>query len=200
LAPLPGARRDFSSCIFQALLVPFTLPSAPMIDKKTRVVASFAMPRLSQAVALRCIAQDLDRRGIKSFDIRLEGETYYVDGGYQDPPSPAPVSIEFTRRDLEDLDRSGEGRRGEGLPGKEFMNQAQVFRTIGAYLDKNDALLLRLTNNHGKSVITVEYIARDGERIVEDRAGSALYDMCVQLYKQRGRLTGTEGLRTRRRY
>ncbi len=158
------------------------------------------MPVVNHALALRCIAQDLDRRGIKSFDIRLRGGIFYVEGGYQEPPSPAPVSIEYTSRDIEDLDRTGEERRGEGAQRREFINPVQIFRTIGAYLDKNEGLLVRLTNNHGRgkdSLFTVEYVTRDGERVVEDRAGSALYDMCVQMYKQRGRLTGTEGVRSR---
>jgi hypothetical protein len=29
--------------------------------------------------------------------------------------------------------------------------------------------------------------------MVDDRPGSALYDMCVMMYKQRGKMTGTGG-------
>lgn len=158
------------------------------------------MRRLIYALALRCIAQDLDRRGIKSFDIRVRNEIFYVEGGYQEPPSPAPVSIEYSARDIEDLDRAGEERRGTSQQPREFINSAQVFRTIGVYLDKNEARLLRLTNNRTPmkdSLLIVEYLTREGERVVEDRPGSAIYDMCVQMYKQRGRLTGTEGPRSR---
>ena len=148
------------------------------------------------ATALRCIGQDLDRRGLKSFDVRLEGTTYVAQCGYQDPPSPMPVTIEYTVEDLQDLDRSGERKRSESSRSKEFLNQVQIFRTIGNYIDKNEALLIRITNNDaiGKdSLFKVEYVTRDGERVVADRAGAAIYDMCVTMYKQRGKMTGTEG-------
>lgn len=158
------------------------------------------MPRIKYATALRCIAQDLERRDLKTFNIRLRGNEYIVDGGYQEPPAPTPVTIQYTFKDLDELDRVCESKRGEPAPVKEFLNQVQIFRTIGGYLDKNEALLLRITNNDtpGKdSIFKVEYITRDGELMVDDRAGSALYDMCVTMYKQRGRLTGTGGRRSR---
>jgi hypothetical protein len=151
---------------------------------------------LKCASALRCIGQDLEQRGVKSFDIRLEGTSYVAQCGYQDPPSPMPVTIEYTFKDLQDLDRSGEGKRGKSSSSKEFLNQVQIFRTIGNYIDKNKALLVRITNNDttGRdSLFKVEYLTRDGERVVDDRAGSAIYDMCVTMYKQRGKMTGTEG-------
>jgi hypothetical protein len=147
-------------------------------------------------IALRCIGQNLEQRGLKSFDIRLEGTAYVAQCGYQDPPSPMPVIIEYTVEDLQNLDRSGEGKRGESSSAKEFLNQVQIFRAIGNYIDKNEALLIRITNNDttGKdSLFKVEYLTRDGERVVDDRPGAAIYDMCVTMYKQRGKMTGTEG-------
>jgi len=158
------------------------------------------MGRVNYATALRCIGQDLERRGLKSFDIRLEGHEYVAECGYQEPPSPMPVSIRYRSADVEDLDRIGESKRGGTLPAAEFINQAQIFRTIGAYLDKSESLLLRVTNNCGpESLIRVEYLTRDGEHVLDDRAGSAIYDMCVQMYKQRGRMVATEKVRLRLR-
>ena len=157
---------------------------------------------MNYATALRCISQDLERRGLKSFDIRLQGKTYLVDCGYQDPPSPTQVSLRFDLADIEELEDLGESKRGVARPAQEFINQVQIFRTIGAFLDKNEATLLRMTNNDGKAKdapFKVEYITRDGDRIVDDRAGAAIYDMCVQMYKQRGKLirTGARRLTSR---
>ncbi|MGH7798899.1 MAG: hypothetical protein ACREQ2_28875 [Candidatus Binatia bacterium] len=160
------------------------------------------MARVNYTTALRCIGQDLDRRGLKSFDIRLKGIEYIVECGYQEPPSPTPVSIKYTFKDIGELDRIGENRRGGTPSAAEFLNQAQIFRTIGGYLDKSESLLVRMTNNDGTSkdsLIKVEYLTRDGEHVMDDRAGSAIYDMCVQMYKQRGRMTGTGGRRFYRR-
>jgi hypothetical protein len=156
------------------------------------------------ATALRCIGQDLERRGLKSFDIRFERNEYEAYCGYQDPPSPTPVTIQYTFKDIQELDATGEGQRSDLSATKEFLNQVQIFRTIGDYLDKNEGQLVRLTNNDGtgkESLFKVEYVTQDGEQVVDDRAGTAIYDMCVTMYKKRGKLTGTGGqlARSRRR-
>ncbi len=158
--------------------------------------------RSKYAVILRCIAQDIERRGLKTFDIRLlaSEKEYLVEGGYQEPPAPTPVTIHYMLKDLDELEEAGAAKRGEPAPAKEFLNQIQIFRTIGGYLDKNEARLIRITNNtpSGKEALfQVEYMSRDGEHIIDDRAGSAVYDMCVSMYKQRGKLTGTGGQRPR---
>jgi hypothetical protein len=160
------------------------------------------MLHLTYATALRCIGQDLERRGLKSFDIRAQSRGFLVEGGYQGPPSAGAVSIQYTFEDIEELDRSGESRRGEMARAQEFINQVQIFRTIGAYLDRNEAHFVRLTNNQDQvndTLFVVEYITREGDRIIDDRAGAAVYDMCVQMYKQRGKLTGTGVRRSRSR-
>jgi hypothetical protein len=163
---------------------------------RVRKTRNTGVASIECAIALRCIGQNLEQRGLKSFDVRLEGTAYVAQCGYQDPPSPMPVTIEYTLKDLQDLERSGEGKRGESPSSKEFLNQVQIFRTIGHYIDKNEALLTRITNNDvtgTDSLFKVEYLTRDGERVVDDRAGAAIYDMCVTMYKQRGKMTGTEG-------
>ena len=160
------------------------------------------MPQLNYATALRCIGQDLERRGLKCFDVRCEGKNYTVQCGYQDPPAPTPVTIYYRPADIAELDRSGEEKRNQVSPSKDFLNQAQIFRTIGGFLDKNEAKLIRLANNQPgakDTTLVVEYINRDRERVVDDRAGSAIYDLCVAMYKQRGKLTGTGGARGRLR-
>ena len=150
------------------------------------------------AMALRSIGQDLELRGLKTFDIRFDGEEFIALGGYQEPPAATPVELKYRTGDIEELDRAGENRRGKTAPPKDFLNQPQVFRTIGEFLDRNEAKLVRLSNNDRRakeSTFIVEYISCDGERILDDRAGAAIYDMCVAMYKQRGRLTGTGGRR-----
>lgn len=154
------------------------------------------------ATSLRCIGQDLERRALKTFDIRFELDEYIAQCGYQEPPAATPVTIHYTLKDIQDLDTAGEARRGEPSMRKEFLSQVQVFRAIGGYLDKNEAHLVRLTNNdvpRKDATFKVEYINRDGDRLVDDRVGSEIYDMCVMMYKQRGKLTGTGGRLSRSR-
>ena len=159
------------------------------------------MPQIDYATALRCIGQDLERRGLKCFDVRSDGENYIAQCGYQEAPAPTPVTIRYRPADIEELDESGSKKRGKIAPSKDFLNQAQIFRTIGGYLDKIEARLIRLANNHSAAkdaTVVVEYINHDREHVVDDRAGSAIYDLCVAMYKQRGKLTGTGGARGRR--
>ncbi len=154
--------------------------------------------KIDFATALRCIGQDLDRRGLKTFDICFDGRVFRAQCGYQDPPSVTPVELEYRPADIEEMDQVGEKKRGKVEAPKDFLNQPQVFRTIGGFLDRNEARLVRLTNNHRRakeSTFIVEYISRDGESVVDDRAGAGIYDMCVTMYKQRGKLTGSQGRR-----
>ena len=158
------------------------------------------MPRINYSTALRCIAQDLEIRGLKTFDIRSEGDEYAVLAGYQEPPALMPVAIRYSLPDILDLDDSGEERRGQAPPAREFLNCVQVLRTIGGYLDKNEARLIRISNNDATakdSTFRVEYETRDGQSVVDDRAGSAIYDLCVMMYKQRGRSRGRYARRHR---
>ena len=154
------------------------------------------MPRMNFAAALRCIGQDLDRRDIKCIDIRFEVNEYIALGGYQAPPAATPVTIRYRTVDLADLDDAGVAKQGQPATAKEFVNLAQILRAVGGLLDKNQARLIRVTNNESPSSepsVKVEYVSRDGERALFSRTGSALYDMCVAMYKQRGRSTGTGG-------
>ena len=148
------------------------------------------------AAALRCIGQDLERRGIKAFDIRFDGGGYLAQCSYQAPPATTPVTLAYTIADLGESDQLGKEGRGAESPARDFLNVAQIFRTIGGYLDSSAARLVRLTNNEplgNASQCKVEYVSREGRRVIDDRAGSAIYDMCVVMYKQRGKLTGTGG-------
>jgi hypothetical protein len=154
------------------------------------------MPRINFAMALRCIGQDLERRSIKCFDIRFEANEYVALCGYQEPPAATPVTIHYTLTDIADLDDAGAANQGMPMPSKEFLDHVQILRTVGGYLDKNEARLIRVTNNESAASepsVKIEYMSREGERMTADRTGAALYDMCVAMYKQRGRSTGTEG-------
>ncbi len=160
------------------------------------------MAQSTYTYALRCIGQDLARRGIKSFDIRYlaKEKEYLVQGGYQEPPAQTPVSIAYRAADLAELDQLGVKKRGQAATSTDFLSQAQVFRTVGGYLDKNEAQLVRLSNNElsgGEPSLKVEYISRDRECVVDTYSGANLYGMCVTMYKQRGKLTGTDGALSR---
>jgi hypothetical protein len=144
--------------------------------------------------ALRAIGQDLEARGIKTFVIRCEADLYVVEAGYQSPPAPTPLTLHYTLDDLEQLDREGRKEREGGdydSSVKDFLRLSQILRAIGSYVGRKGARLLSVSNNVSTArtmpVFTIEYETAQGERVVDDRTGSEIYDMCVSIYKLRRR-------------
>jgi len=155
------------------------------------------VPVFNYSTCLRCIGQDLELRGLKTLDLVVEGQAYVVHCGYQTPPAPTPVTLHYSHDDIDQLDTAGLEKRGKvPSPPKEFVTLVQVLRAIGGYLDKIEARLIRISNNESMVkdwMFRVEYMNRDGKRVVDDRAGSAIHDICVSMYRQRRRMTGTVG-------
>src|SRR5207253_166487 len=61
----------------------------------------------SYSTILRAIGQELEARGLKTFELRPDGDVYIVACGYQEPPSATPVTLHYSWEDIEDLDRAG---------------------------------------------------------------------------------------------
>ena len=140
---------------------------------------------------LRVIGQDLEIRGIKAFDIRTEGEKILVQCGYQMPPAATPVTLSYTPGDIRELRPQGEEKRGQASERKDFFTLSQTLRAIGGYVDQQKGRLIRLSNNEfsGTEVVfRIEYETPEGERLIDNRSGSAIYDFCVNMYKRRGKL------------
>lgn len=147
------------------------------------------MSAIAWSKALRAIGQDLEARGIKTFVIRCEPDLYVVEAGYQSPPALTPVTLYYTLDDIEQLDREGrEDNRDSGV--KDFLSLSQILRAIGSYVGRRGARLLSVSNNvltGTMPVVKIEYETAQGERVVDDRTGSAIYDLCVSIHKLRGR-------------
>jgi hypothetical protein len=149
------------------------------------------VPAESYSEILRVIGQDLEIRGIKAFDIRNEGEMVLVQCGYQSPPAATPVTLHYSARDIEELKPQAAEKRGQASKPGDFFTLSQTLRAIGGYVDQKKARLIRLSNNdcHGADVVfRIEYETWERERVVDDRSGSAIYDLCINMYKRRGKL------------
>ena len=59
---------------------------------------------MNYATALRVIGQDWERRMLKSFDLKVDGDLYIAECAYQLPPAPTPVEIQYTQADLRELE------------------------------------------------------------------------------------------------
>ncbi len=148
------------------------------------------MSAIAWSKTLRAIGQDLEARGIKTFVIRCEADLYVVEAGYQSPPALTPVTLYYTLDDIEQLDREGREEDKCNSAAKDFLRLSQILRAIGTYLSRKGGRLLSVSNNvltGTMPVVKIEYETAQGERVVDDRTGSAIYDLCVSIYKLRGR-------------
>src|SRR5262245_20168380 len=92
---------------------------------------------------------------------------------------------------MERLDHEGRERR-DGAGVEDFLRLSQILRAIGSYVTCKEARLLSTSNNAlmgAIPVVRIEYETAEGERVIDDRTGSAIYDMCVTFYRLRGRLS-----------
>jgi hypothetical protein len=146
--------------------------------------------RIPFSEVLRIIGQDLEMRGIKTFDIQSEVETVFVRCGYQAPPAEMPVTLHYTPGDLEELRIAGQEGRGQSAEPKDFYSLSQTLRAIGGYVEQKKGCLVRLANDGllGADVVfRIEYKTAGGERLIEEYSSSAVYDICVSMYKRRGK-------------
>jgi hypothetical protein len=145
------------------------------------------MSDVSYSIALRCIGQALERRGVKSFVIRRDASQFVVLAGDKEPPAAAREIVRYTPSDIEIIDRCGETQRGEPAH-PEFLHRAQMLRAIGEYLDKYRSTLISIAApevGSSESPFRVEYVTREGEHVVDDRPGAAIFDECVLMFQKR---------------
>ncbi|HWO41874.1 MAG TPA: hypothetical protein VNO43_08740 [Candidatus Eisenbacteria bacterium] len=147
------------------------------------------MRAISNSNLLRTIGQDLEMRDIKAFVISREGDRFTVKGSYQKPPCATPITIEYTLRELQDLDAERGENREDTARSADFYTLAQMLRALGGYIDRKGGRLLRISNNEdglGEPGFRIEYATDRGSRVTDDHSVAAIYDMCVSMYKRRG--------------
>lgn len=150
------------------------------------------MPALSNARALRVIGQDLEARGLKTFDIRRNRDRFEARCGYQAPPAPTPVLLEYSAADIEELEERAQGSRRDATAPLDLLSLSQLLRSLGGYFDSKNVTLLRVCNSDSigaEARFKIEGETERGERLTDERSASAIYDMGVNMYKQRGKLS-----------
>jgi hypothetical protein len=147
------------------------------------------MSAISCSDALRTIGRDLEFRGLKTFLLRCEAALYVVEAGYQSPPAPTPVTLHYTSDDIEQFDREIRERNDRGSALKDFLSLSQILWAIGSYVTSKGARLLSVSNNASTErmpVVKIEYETVQADRVVDELKGSAIYELCVSVYKLRG--------------
>jgi hypothetical protein len=144
------------------------------------------MPANCCSEDLRIIGHDLDLRGIKTFHIRCEADHFVVDAGYQSPPASTPVTLHYAINDIEQLNRNARERNDPLGTVKNFLNTSQILWAVGTYVTRKGNRLLTVSNTASTErmpVVTVEYETFQGDLAVENLKGSAIYELCISVYK-----------------
>jgi hypothetical protein len=135
--------------------------------------------------ALRTIGQDLDLRGIRTFRIRCEADLFIVEGGYQAPPAITPVTVHYSFRDVERLNREAQEKTSHV---SDLLSLAEILWAVAVYVGSRGGRLLSVSNmasTGSMPILTIEYETTQNERLVEELKGSAIYELCISIYKPR---------------
>ena len=141
------------------------------------------------AEALWTIGHDLQLRGIKTFLVRCESDLFVVEGGYQSPPAITPVTLHYGPGDIKQLDRNSRERNDHLSPVKDFLSLSQILWAVATYVIAKGGRLIRVSNNDGTErmpVVNIEYETVQGDRVVDDLTGSAIYELSVSVFKLKG--------------
>jgi len=141
------------------------------------------------SAALRTIGHDLDWRGIRTFLIRCEANLFVVEGGYQSPPAVTPVGLYYAVSDIERLDHEARERNDHLSPVKDFLSLAETLWAVATYVSSKQGRLLCISNTASTGTmpfLKIEYETVQRERVVDDLRGSAIYELCISMYKLKG--------------
>lgn len=150
---------------------------------------------------LRAIGQELEIRGITVFEIKNQPGRYVVRGTPDKPGSLIASMRRWARKgesdadtlnygaqQIEEIERRGKKKRVK--PGRlpDFYNLSNTLRTLGAYLNSQDAQLLEL---HKRPLtVTLLYENRQGHPHMEDRTIASFFDVFVERHGKRSRTNG----------
>jgi hypothetical protein len=79
-------------------------------------------------------------------------------------------------------------------PLKDFLSLAEILWAIAIYVIGRQGRLVSVTNTASTGampILTIEYETVQNGRVVADLKGSAIYELCIGIYKRRGTLSKT---------
>jgi len=144
---------------------------------------------LGYARALHTVGLALQMRELKTFDLQADDREFRLKCGYQKPPCSTTVELRYTIDEIESFERENLKNHDDVQKVVDFLSLAEVLRGLGAYIDKKQGRLIRISNNSAKIAagsVKLEYESYDGTRREETFALSSIYDICVRMYKARG--------------
>jgi hypothetical protein len=131
----------------------------------------------SVAEKLRIVGRDLDLRGIRTFIVRCDRDLFVVKAGYQSPPAVMPVTVHYGCSDIDRL-----------LTVRDFSNLSEILSAVGSYVSAKQGRLISVSNTASTPaipIVIVQYASFGSDAVVEIFKGSAIYELCVSVYKAR---------------
>ena len=96
---------------------------------------------------------------------------------------PTKLRLRYTPKDMDRLEEAGKAKRQTAAGVPDVASLSQLLRTIGAYVEKKQVRLVRISR-YGES-LAIEYDNVGGERRTETVSAGSLYEFWVELYLQR---------------
>jgi hypothetical protein len=144
---------------------------------------------------LRTIGQTLEARDINVFVLKQLAENYVIEGMPDQTGSKVRQWLQrlrsgskaklltLARADVKRLSQTGKAKRSKWGQLTEFRKLSNSLRTIGAYLDANEAELVELHKR--RITITLSYRDKEGQQRAEDRSISSFYRLFLELLGKR---------------
>jgi hypothetical protein len=146
---------------------------------------------------LRAIGQALEARDISVFEVKRLADNYIIEVEPEQTGSVHSKLRHWLRRlrgrselltfdvaNLEKLSEVGRAKRSKWGQLTNFHTVSNTLRTIGAYLDANEAELVELHKR--RITITLSYRDKEGQQRAEDRSISSFYRLFLELLGKRG--------------
>jgi hypothetical protein len=141
----------------------------------------------SVAEKLRIVGRDLDLRGIRTFIVRCDRDLFVVKAGYQSPPAVMPVTVHYGCSDIDRL-LTERGSTNSLAPVRDFSNLSEILSAVGSYVSAKQGRLISVSNTASTPaipIVIVQYASFGSDAVVEIFKGSAIYELCVSVYKAR---------------
>jgi len=145
---------------------------------------------IGYARALRSVGLLLQMRNIQTFDLRCETCEFRLQCGYQTPPCSTPVELSYSLDEIESHESKNQKDSNGVHETVDFFSLGEVLRGIGAYVDKKDGRLVRVSNNDSSMAagsVKLQYATSEGGLTEEVFPLSSIYELCVHLHTERGK-------------
>jgi hypothetical protein len=164
------------------------------------------------AQMLRPIGQVLEKHGIESYSVTMDGSDIVVLGHHPMKPQEAPpgfslkslcrlfgggndpdraatqpsttVELRYTPAEVARLDAECRNQRRSSGAAPEPHSPSQILRAAGSFVDQKEGRLLAVTKEGPKIILAYESAAKG--MVSEQFSASELYDFWVKMYLKRG--------------